>query len=67
VIEQRWRSVESAAVAQKAVPIGEDATPRLTDEALAQTRCTGSSGEGANEDLLDELMRQRRRHVVVAG
>jgi hypothetical protein len=25
VIEQRWRSVESAAVAQKAVPIGEDA------------------------------------------
>jgi len=54
--------MESAGAAHEAVPVGEDAAPGLADEAGADQVHWLVRGE-AHEDLLDELLRQRRRHA----
>jgi hypothetical protein len=61
--QRRRRSVESAAAAQEAVLVGEDAAPRLTDEAGAD-QVHRIVLRKAHQDLLDELLRQRRRRHV---
>jgi hypothetical protein len=54
--------MESAAAAQEAVPVREDAAPGLAGEAGVDQVHWLFHGE-AHEDLLDELLRQRRRHA----
>lgn len=63
VAEQRRRPVELAVATAKATVV-EDAVPGLADDGCVD-QVSGLLRRDADEDLLDELLWQRRGHVAV--